>query len=44
MISNGCGKIIKDRNGNNDRNRKRQTMAREEKKGCWKRQTNINQI
>jgi hypothetical protein len=29
MISNDCGSRIKDGNGNNDRDRKRQTMARE---------------
>jgi hypothetical protein len=34
MISNDCGSRIKDRNGNNDRDRKRETMARERKKGC----------
>jgi len=31
MTSNDCGKRIKDRNGNYDRKRKRQTMARKRK-------------
>jgi hypothetical protein len=43
MISNDCGERIKDRNGNNDRNRKRKTMAREGKKRCWKRHTKIRE-
>jgi len=31
MVSNDSGKRIEDRNGNNDRKRKRRTMARKRK-------------